>query len=88
MHTGIAFASAATIQNRYGWKAGVPAQVVACFVGVARVKARKHYWHDVLVGAAIGELSGFLITEKESSRVRIMPWADGSGGGFALAAKF
>jgi membrane-associated phospholipid phosphatase len=88
LHTGIAFASAATIQNRYGWKIGIPAQIVATFVGVSRVKAHKHHWHDVTVGAAIGELSGFLITEKETDRVRIMPWGDSKGGGFALTAKF
>jgi membrane-associated phospholipid phosphatase len=87
-HSSIAFASAATLQNRYGWQVGIPAQIVAAFVGVSRVKAHKHHWHDVGVGALIGELSGFLITEKESDRVRIMPWGESKGGGFALSAKF
>lgn len=87
-HTSISFASAATLQNRYGWKAGVPAQLAAAFVGLARVKADKHFVHDVLVGAAIGEAAGFLITRPQDDGVQVMPWGDSHGGGVALAARF
>lgn len=41
-HTSASFAAAATLQNRYGWQVGLPAQLVAAFVGVSRVEARKH----------------------------------------------
>ena len=87
-HTSSAFAAAATIQNRYGWKLGVPAQFVAVFVGLSRVEARKHHWYDVVVGAAIGEASGFLITSKRNSDIRVLPWGDSHGGGAAVALKF
>ena len=87
-HTSSAFAAAATIQNRYGWKLGVPAQFVAAFVGLSRVEARKHHWYDVVVGAAIGEASGFLITSKSNSDIRVLPWGDSHGGGAAIALKF
>lgn len=87
-HTATAFAAAASLQNRYGWEVGVPAQMVAAFVGVARVKARKHHWYDVAAGAAIGEASGFLITSRRDERVRIMPWAESHGAGVDLALRF
>ncbi len=87
-HTSVSFAAAATLQNRYGWKVGLPAQALATFVGLSRVEARKHHVHDVLVGAAIGEASGFLITRRASDRVQVFPWADAGGGGVAMTMRF
>ena len=87
-HTSMAFAAAATLHNRYGWEVGVPAQVVAAFVGFSRVKADKHHWYDAVAGAAIGEAAGFLITRRHDDRVRIMPWGDTKGGGVALGLQF
>jgi len=63
-HTSISFAAAAGLEQRLGWKAGVPAHLAAAFVGLARVKADKHYWHDVIVGAALGEAAGLLLIDK------------------------
>lgn len=61
-HASASFAAAASLQNRYGWQVGVPTQLLAGFVGVSRMEARKHHWYDVVVGAGIGEASGFLLT--------------------------
>ena len=63
-HTSLSFAAAASIDQRFGWKAGIPAHLVAGLVGLARVKADKHYWHDVAVGAVIGEVAGRLLVDK------------------------
>ncbi len=87
-HTSTSFAAAATLQNRHGWQVGIPAQLLAGFVGLARVEADKHYWHDVIVGAAIGEAAGFLITTRSDSHVRVLPWGDTKGGGVVVAARF
>ena len=87
-HTSKAFASAATLNNRYGWKVGLPAHLAAAFVGVARVKADKHRWHDILVGAAIGEVSGLLLTKKRNPDVMLLPWGDTKGGGVSVAMRF
>jgi membrane-associated phospholipid phosphatase len=87
-HTSISFAAAATLHQRNGWEVGLPATLVAAFVGVARVKADRHYWHDVLAGAVIGEAAGFLITSPRHSNVRILPWGDTQGGGVAVAMRF
>lgn len=87
-HTSISFAAAATLQNRYGWQVGIPAQLLATFVGVSRVEARKHHWYDVVVGAGIGEASGFLLTHKRDTGVRILPWGDAHGGGISAGISF
>ena len=86
-HSAEAFAAAATLENRYGWEAGLPAFALASFDATARVEARKHHWYDVVAGAAIGPGSGFLLTTRRNPNVRLTRWAD-SGGGVSLAARF
>ena len=49
-----AFDGATFLMRRYGWKWGVPAYAVSCYVAWGRVHANKHDWWDVLGGAAIG----------------------------------
>ena len=87
-HSSEAFAAAATLENRYGWKAGLPAFALASFVAVARVEARKHHWYDCVAGAAIGTGSGLLLTRRRDDAVRMVPWADSGGGGISVAARF
>lgn len=87
-HTSVSFAAAASIQNRYGWEYGLPAHLVAAFVGFGRVEAHKHHVHDVLVGAAIGEAAGWLITTKRDSDVQLFPWGDTHSAGMTLSARF
>ena len=50
----VAFSAASFLQIRYGWSYGLPAYAVAGFVGWSRVESNRHYWHDVLAGAALG----------------------------------
>ncbi len=87
-HTAFSFAAAASMQRRYGWEVGLPATLVATLVGVARVKADKHHWYDVVAGAAIGEASGVLITHPFDDRVNFFPWGDSKGGGVSASLKF
>ena len=87
-HTSMSFASAATLHKRYGWKYGVPAYAVATFVGAARVKADKHFVHDVIAGAVLGEAAGWLITTRKDSSVQWLPWGDAHGGGATVAVHF
>lgn len=53
-NTSVAFASAAFVQKRYGWEYGVPAYLLAGYVGYTRIEANKHDGWDVLAGAVIG----------------------------------
>ncbi len=88
-HTSTAFAAAATLYNRQGAGVGIPAMLVASFVGVARVQADKHHWYDVVVGAGIGTASGFLITNRRSERqALILPWGDSKSAGVSVAMRF
>ena len=89
-HTSRSFAAAATLLNREGPALGVPAFLVASFVGVARVEGKKHYWSDVIVGAGIGTGIGLLLTKKrdEGSQAAFLPWADTKGAGLSVAARF
>jgi len=62
-HTSFSFTSAEFMRKRYGWEFGLPAYAAASFVGYSRVEADKHYWHDVMTGAAIGIASSYLFTK-------------------------
>lgn len=57
-HTSAAFCVAPVIARHFGWKAAVPAYVLAGFTGIARMEDRKHYLSDVFFGAAIGLAAG------------------------------
>jgi membrane-associated phospholipid phosphatase len=61
-HTASAFAGAAFVQRRYGWRVGVPAYLAASFVGYSRVESNNHHTSDVLAGAAIGIAANLLFT--------------------------
>lgn len=88
-HTARSFAAAATLFERQGPEYGLPAFAVATLVGVARVKADKHYWYDAVAGAAIGLGTGFLITSKrENERIAVIPWGDTKGAGVHVAMRF
>jgi membrane-associated phospholipid phosphatase len=86
-HTADSFASATFIQQRYGWKWGIPAYIGATFVGYSRVKSDKHYLEDVLAGAAIGILAGLYFTEPYSG-ITISPTANSGHYGLNVSGTF
>lgn len=53
-HSTSAFAFAAVVGAEHGWKWGVPAYLMAAFVGFSRMNDNKHLLQDVLAGASIG----------------------------------
>lgn len=83
-HSAVTFASATYLQRRYGWKWGVPAYVISTYVGWGRCFAKKHYWYDVLAGAAIGAGSALIFTKPFAKKheIQIMPASDGNNIGF------
>lgn len=87
-HTSISFAAAASLHKRYGWQAGLPAYAVAAFTGVARVKADKHYTHDVIAGAALGTAAGWLLNSRRSTSVEWLPWTAHRGAGVSMTSRF
>ena len=87
-HTANAFASATTLHRRYGWQTGVPAYTLATITGIARERARKHHWYDVLAGAVIGGASGWFFTDAFDDKVQLRPWIDSKGGGVAVSMRW
>jgi len=63
-HTSVAFHSASFIQQRYGWKYGIPSYVLASFVAYSRLEGLhdRHDGWDVLGGIVVGLGSTYLFT--------------------------
>ncbi len=61
-HTMSSFVGAAFFERRYGWKVGIPAYVLASYVGWSRIYAKKHDHWDVLGGVIVGTVSAYLFT--------------------------
>jgi len=57
-HTTASFAAATVVQRHFGWKLGIPAYVLASYVGASRIQNRRHYLSDVTFGAALGVIAG------------------------------
>lgn len=62
-HTSSAFVGAAFLQKRHGWKVGIPAYILAGYVGGTRIYANKHDGWDVLGGAIVGIGSAYLFAK-------------------------
>jgi len=62
-HTSTAFATAASLEQAYGWKVGMPAYFLAGYTGLARMEAQRHYLSDVVFGAAIGIFFGKIFSD-------------------------
>ena len=62
-HTTLSFCAAEFLQRRYGSHWGIPAAVLAAFVGYSRVQSKEHWTHDVLAGAVIGAGTSRLVTQ-------------------------
>lgn len=67
-HATAAFAGAAFLQKRYGWKIGAPAYAVGTYVAWGRIYAEKHDFWDILAGAAIGIGSAYIYTRPFSEK--------------------
>jgi hypothetical protein len=61
-HSSGTFATATVLQRSYGWKAGLPAYLVASYVAVSRLNENVHYLSDVVFGAALGIMGGRTVT--------------------------
>lgn len=83
-HTSSAFSAAAFLHHRYGWEYGVPAYAYAGLTGLARVKAKKHYPEDVLVGALLGIGVSYMFTPKFEDEPFSVSATTSKDGGFGL----
>ena len=57
-HTSATFATAAVIEQHYGWKVAAPFYALGGYVSFSRMVDNEHWASDVIFGAAIGIVSG------------------------------
>ena len=60
-HTAYAFAGATLLGNRYP-KLRIPLYIGAGLVGLTRIYLGRHYLSDVIAGAAVGTITGALVS--------------------------
>ena len=82
-HTSASFATATVIHQRWGWKAGLPAYLLASYVGVTRLHSN-HYLSDVTFGAGLGIATGLALNQP-NRRTAVSPIVEPGRAGVALA---
>lgn len=69
-HTGFVVSNAAFLQDRYGWKYGVPAYVASAYVAWVRVDTDHHRWRDIAAAAALSAgISKLLVTPMGNAKI-------------------
>jgi hypothetical protein len=90
-HASATFGNATVLAEYYGWKAAVPAYLVAMFVGWSRIEDNSHFVSDVVAGAAIGCIYGHAISRynmRAHPNVSIEPVAMRGGTGMQATVRF
>ncbi len=87
-HAAASMAFAASLQESYGWRVGLPLFVLSGMIGVQRVDSANHAWDDILVGWTLGYLIGTQGTSNQQPTIFGATPAvsmDPSGRGWALS---
>jgi membrane-associated phospholipid phosphatase len=83
-HASGTFAAATVVQRHFGLKGAIPAYAAAVLITGARMQANSHYPTDLIMGAAVGILSGRAATfELGPHRVRLSPSLSATGVGIS-----
>jgi membrane-associated phospholipid phosphatase/VanZ family protein len=93
MHTASSFAMASVMASASESPlTAVSAYAAAAFVGFSRIYQDKHWASDVLLGAAIGELCGRVVTHyhaaAQSRKIVVAPMVSDSSAVLALVGRF
>src|SRR5262249_55130655 len=57
-HTSATLATAAVVQQHFGWKVAAPFYALGGYVSISRMVDNQHFASDVIFGAALGIVSG------------------------------
>jgi len=57
-HSSATFATAAVLQQHYGWRVGIPFYGLGAYVGLSRMIDREHFASDVIFGTTVGIIAG------------------------------
>lgn len=91
MHTASSFAMASVLSaTSESVTVSLLSYAAATFVGFSRMYEDKHWASDVLLGAAIGELSGRVVTRYHAGkgRVALVPAVSADAASLALVGRF
>jgi hypothetical protein len=66
-HASDTFAFATALERHLGWRYAVPAYTLASYVAISRLPANRHWFSDVVFGAAVGIIAGRTVTSHEAN---------------------
>jgi membrane-associated phospholipid phosphatase len=81
-HSSATFATAAVIEQHYGWKVAAPFYALGGYVSLSRMVDNQHWASDVIFGAAVGIVSGRAASFRHGQRISVSPSV--LPGGFAI----
>lgn len=84
-HTATAFAVVPVLAHHLGWKAAVPAALMAACTGLGRMEEFRHYQSDVFFGAALGLACGEVVAGPGFLPGRALPVVVPGGVGVGLS---
>lgn len=90
-HASATFGNATVLAEYYGWKAAVPAYLVALFVAWTRIEDNEHFVTDSLTGAAIGCIYGHAVSRynmRVHPNLYVEPVIMGDGPGVQASLRF
>jgi membrane-associated phospholipid phosphatase len=87
-HIAFVGASAAFLQERYGWAWGVPAWIATAYVAEVRIEDEHHRWRDVLASSAFAYGSAkYFVTRYPDTKVTPL-FGEGGEVGLQVAYQF
>lgn len=89
-HTSSTFATAGVIYRHFGKYAGIPAFVIAGYVGLSRLQEGKHYLSDVIAGGILGSYLSLKITDRQfrNKSLTVAPVVSQNRSGLSLTLSF
>jgi membrane-associated phospholipid phosphatase len=86
-HTSSSFTVASVLHEYYGWEVGVPAYLLASYVGASRLEDRRHNTSDVWFGAMMGLVVGHSVARGELPTIAgfsLLPYTRDDAAGLML----
>lgn len=88
-HAGFMAAGASFLQERYGWKLGLPAYLATGYVSYIRVeKTNHHRWEDIAAGVVLAHGVALWIVDPYESGVSVVPLLEPEASGVRLVYKW
>jgi len=89
-HTSSVFATTGVVYKHFGKRWGIPAFIIATYVGLSRLQENKHYLSDVVAGGLLGSYIGLTIAKRghHDGQLIIYPVMNRNSRGIAISMKF